>query len=219
MKNILLIGGTNYTAQNIATSFKEMGYSVYGTYRQEELAKGSVDKWNYLDLYIEDTVDKFLEQQKDIKYDKIILLISNSSKPYGESLKFKKEDLINFYGNFCVNYIILINNLIKNLSEEGSVVFISSGSADYGAKDLTYSSGKALIENYVLSLTNFLTDKQYAFSISPGTIKGSRWYNQLPETHEDKINKDLIASPEKIVEIILESNKHNGQIVKLGREW
>lgn len=219
MNNVLIIGGTNNTALNVAKELKSCGYSIdCMTYRDKNKISTLFKNWMHLDLFDENSIDLFLKKQQNKKYDKIILFISDSSKPYGQGLEFEKNSLQDFYGIFCVNYLILIKDLLSNLKDTGSIIHISSSAAYTGSNNVTYSSGKALVQNYIMSLQNFLKENQSSCSISPGTILGSKFYISLPEGHPDRINTNALTSPEQIAGIIMESSKYKGKDVKIGWE-
>jgi short-subunit dehydrogenase len=209
--NALIIGGTNKTAINVSKELENNGYSIDCiTYRNQEKITKDFNTWVHLDLFSTRTLELFLKNQSNKKYNKIVLFVSSSLPRINPS----KNALKDFYGIFCVNYIELIEGLMKTLDEEGSMVFISSRAAEMGCKDPVYSSGKALIQNYIISLNNFLSDKQSAYSISPGTIFGSSSYESLPEGHRDKI--DGVTFPKEIADLILEAQKNKGKVISVG---
>ena len=217
MNNVLIIGGTNKTADNIAFELEKQGYTIECmTYRDEEKIINQNRQWEYLDLFDEKSVEKFLESQKNKKYNKIILTIANSASAPDLSLDFDKLDLKKFYGTFCVNYIFLIKGLLKNIADYGSMIYISSIATQINYRDAIYSSGKALIQCYILSLKDFLKEGQSICSISPGTILNSTAYNRLPEGHHNRLNSHLLASPKGISELIINSGLYNGQNIKIG---
>jgi NADP-dependent 3-hydroxy acid dehydrogenase YdfG len=213
-----MVGGTCRTALNVARELKENNYSIdVMTYRHEEnipSEKNISESWEYLDLFNKESVDIFLKNQASKKYDKIIFYISNSAKPYGESINYDTEDLNRFYGVFCVNYIVLMNNLVDNLSDDGAMIFISSSASDTGANDPVYASGKALIQSYILSLNYFLNDNQSAYFISPKAIAGSKFYESLSD--DIKLNIPSLAYPKDMARVIIESKIHKGKRVKMG---
>ena len=217
MQKVLIVGGTNKTAISVAKELQQNGYEIDTmTYRDKEKIVACPKDWSHLDLFDSYSIENFLKNQIGKKYNKIIFFISNSSKPYTKGLGFNTDSLKDFYGTFCVNYLILIKNLIQNLSDDGSIVYISSSSAETGATNITYSSAKALIQNYVLSLNNFLTDKQSACSILPTTIFESNFYNSLPEDSPIKLNNFNIVYPKDIANVINESYFYKGKKIKLG---
>ena len=224
MQKVLIIGGTNKTATSVARELENNGYSIEGmTYRDTkkvtEYFKNCI--WSHLNLSDNYIVNDFIRSQKDKEYDKIIFFISNSTQINGTKLNDQRDALNQFYGVFCVNYILLINSLLSCLSDNGSIIFISSSAADNGSKDPIYSSGKALIQSYILSLNNLLKKEQSAFSISPGTIAGSLFYESLPEDHPDKLNKKAITYPKEIANLIIKSKDYSGKNVRLswGEDW
>ena len=217
MKNVLIIGGTNKTAINIAHILESNNYSIdCMTYRYESNIINIDTTWEHLDIFEDKSVNLFLEKQNKKIYDKIILFISNSIKPYGEHLMFNDDDLKNFYGIFCVNYIKLINGLKNCISDDGSIIFISSSAAEMGCKDPVYSSGKALIQSYILSLNNFLNNSQSAFSISPGTIFGSNFFISLADDNPIKTDLECMTYPEELSKIIMYSHLYKGRVIKAG---
>lgn len=214
---VLIIGGTNKTAINVAKELESNGCTIDGiTYRDNKKIVDDFNNWMHLDFFDDHSVNKFLISQENKKYDKIVLFIANSTQIFEESLNYKREILRQFYGIFCVNYLLLINTLSKCLSSSGSIIFISSSAADTGCNDLVYSSSKALIQSYVLSLNNLLNKEQSAFSILPSTIYGSNFYESLPENHYIKLETEVMTYPKNIADIIMESNQHKGKNIKLG---
>ena len=217
--NALIIGGTNRTAINIAKELEINGYSIdCMTYRDEKKIVDSFKNWSYLDFYETDSVDKFLIEQVDKKYDKIIFLVSNSTWPSQINFNALRDGLRDFYGTFCVNYLLLVYRLISSLSDTGSIVFISSSAAETGCNDPVYSSGKALVQSYVISLNNFLNENQSAVSISPGTIFGSSFYESLPLDSPIRLNIDAMTYPEELAEVIINAYNYKGKVVKVGWE-
>lgn len=219
---VLIIGGTNRTAINVAKELQLNGYFIEGmTYRDKNKIVESFNNWMHLDFFDDNSVNKFLINQESKKYDKIILFISNSTQISNKNLNYQRDSLKNFYGIFCVNYLLLINNLLKCLSSTGSIIFISSSAVETGCNDPIYSSGKALVQSYITSLNNFLTDKQSALSLSPGTIFDSNFYESLPSDSPIKNDINAMTYPKEIAEIIINAYNYRGKTIKVGwgKNW
>jgi len=162
-ENILILGGTSHTMKILAS------YNFYNiediTYYNKNEIYGKYD-WTYLDMGDFSTIDLFLTKINDKKYSKIIFAIGNSFVGDENNI----EELVLFYKAYLINYIYLINNLIKNLKSNGQIIFISSIASEIPIQNAHYSAVKAGVEAFIRSKSISMKENQILYSISPSTI-------------------------------------------------
>jgi NAD(P)-dependent dehydrogenase (short-subunit alcohol dehydrogenase family) len=215
MNNVLIIGGTASISNKIVEEFENNLYSVdLMTYRQKEKINAT-HNWEYLDLNDYESVKLFLNKISGNKYKKIILMPASSAS-YKNIADTDREDLVNFYGNFFVNYMILVRELVKNLSEDGQIAYISSIAANVPIDDVNYATGKGAMQTFIRSMSTKIKNGQAIFSVAPGLIYDTpAFYHNDPANYGGDISR--LAKKEEIAQIILNATpEKNGQIIKIG---
>lgn len=213
--NVLIIGGTAPISNDIIKELKLNSYSIdLMTYRDINKINEE-ESWTYLDIQQYHSVEKFLNFIGNKKYNKIIL--NSASSPGNQNIKkTKREDLVYYYSNFFVNYMILVKNLLENISENGSIVYISSIAANVPIQDVNYATGKGAMQTFITSLSTHIKHQQYIFSIAPGLIYDTpAFYQNDPKNYNYDSSK--LATKKQIAEIIIKSdNSFNGKVIKIG---
>lgn len=212
MKNAIVIGGTSSISKEIIESLEQNEYDIHiATFKNKEKIYGSYN-WFYLNLDDKKTVYDFLYVLNNKKFDKIIL-IPSSSASNKDILETDLKELSLFYSNFFCNYIFLIKELYKNLSNNGSMIYISSDAANFPNKDINYSTVKGAIQTFIMSLSTKSIDNQSIFSIAPGLIFDTPAHREHPENNKKDIL--LMTKKSQIIDIILKSNKFlNGKTIR-----
>lgn len=213
--NILIIGGTASVCDGIVKFFEKNMYSIdLMTYRQKEKID-KIHEWIYLDINNYDSIQLFLKKILNKTYKKIILTPATSASNK-DIMDTNREELVNFYGNFFVNYMILVKELLKNLSEDGEMVYISSIAANVPNNDVNYATGKGAMQTFIRSLSTKVDKNKSVYSISPGLIYDTPAFNHNdPKNYNNDISK--LATKEGIASIIINSDfKKNGKIIKIG---
>lgn len=214
-KNVLLIGGTASISQEIIQTLEKNNFKIHTlTYRQKQKIYGNYN-WKSLNLENSDSVDSFIKEIKNEKFNKIIL-VSASSASHLDILATTRSSLNFFYGNFFSNYIFLIKELFLNLDEDGQMIYISSVAANRPVPDVNYSTLKGSIQVFIQSLSTKSKGGQAIFSIAPGLIYDTpAFYDNLKNNNIKKINN--LATKEQISQIILNANKNqNGLTISIG---
>lgn len=215
--NVLMVGGTSSISEGISQELENMGYTIEcSTYRNLEKIENSSRNWEKLDLYDLNSVKNFISTQSGKKYSKIVFVIANSASTLDGSLNLDIPALKTFFGDFIVNYMFLMKELIANLKEDGSMIYISSVAANMPYKDVVYSTGKAVMQCYALDISTHLSKNQSICAISTGTIYESEAYY----THSNDWlieNKDRLTSKKDIANLVDKSDlTYNGKVIKLG---
>lgn len=213
--NVLIIGGTASICDKIVKSFEDNGYSIdLMTYRQKEKIN-STHEWRYLDINDFNSIETFLKSIEGKEYKKI-LLTPASSASHKNIIDTSREDLVRFYGNFFVNYMILVKELLNNLSVDGEIIYISSIAANVPNNDVNYATGKGAMQTFIRSMSTKVTGSQAIYSISPGLIYDTPAFNHNdPRNYNNDVSR--LATKEGIAEIILNGGaEKNGKIIKIG---
>lgn len=211
MEKVLIIGGTGGLAKTIINRMELAGDTVeLLTFRQEFKKHGDYN-WTHLDLENTQTVNNFLKFVSDNKYDKIILIASNT---LGNGIDgFDYNRLRHYHESYYLNYIYIVSELYKVLSDHGQMVFISSMAANIAIPDANYSAMKAGLQAFIKSSSCSLKEKQIAYSISPGLIFDTQAF--YDSNYQGDISK--LATKEQIAEIIANCNyEYNGKVFEIG---
>jgi len=244
MKKVLIIGGSSSICDEIISYLEEHGYEIdMLTYRDDRKIYGNYN-WQHLDLTNKDSVENFINILPDQYYDKVICVPTYNSggrNPFITS----REYLSDLFGNFTINYMILIRSLFKKITKNGHIVYISTASANMPTDMVDYSAAKGALQNYVRSLSKKVTGEQVIFSIAPTMIYESAPYYQhlgiVPKGHKEKtlggyplpatqIKKEImdpknenyndtskLVRKKEIAKIIVDAGvKENGKIICLG---
>lgn len=182
MKNILITGISKGIGRTLATHFYNLGYTVYGgykqsaTYRQEdglaESLKAELPNLTLLpyDLADRNLIEQLIQQMKDVRLDAIV----NNAGEFLEN-KFDRFSPEAWDRSIAVNMtapLLLSFGLRDNLIANASIVNIVSTDAYYAAyDDIGYSASKAGLINLTKSLAAAFASKSVRVNaIAPGWV-------------------------------------------------
>ena len=212
---VLIIGGTAPICKDIVKILEENNYKIdLMTYRQKEKIN-NLYNWQYLDLNDYESTNNFINNINKNYYNKIILM-SSSSPSHLDILNTSRNELINFYSNFFVNYMILIVGLLPSMTDDGQIIYISSVAANKPNNNVNYATSKGSMQMFITSMSTKIKFQQAIFSISPGLIYDSpAFYHNDPSNYQNDPSK--LATKNQIAEIILNANvDYNGKIIHIG---
>lgn len=218
MNNILIVGGTASFVKEIIDVSKEKKYNIdLMTYRNIDKTNKDYN-WVYLDIENRKSIDEFLNIIGNKKFDKIVITIGNTC--CRDIFNVTEEHVENFYKFFLINYIYIMKNLIKNLSENGVLISISSRAANRAIPDIYYSAAKAGVQSAARSLSLYVKDNQSIVSIAPSLIDQTQAMLETPkEVLEDWFAQggDNLVTKMEIAELIFKLGKdQNGHIIDMG---
>ena len=213
MKKVLIIGGSSSICDKIITYLEENEYEIDLMTHSDHSKANEKYKWQHLDLMGQESTENLINILSKNYYDKIICVPtynSGTKNPFETSRKY----LINVYGNFIVNYMILIRNLLSNLKDDGQLIYISSAAANRPVHMVDYSAAKACMQAYVTSLSTQVKEGQAIFSIAPSMIYESNPYYQQGYYKNDIYR---LVKKEEIAKVIVEADSsYNGKVVCIG---
>jgi NAD(P)-dependent dehydrogenase (short-subunit alcohol dehydrogenase family) len=216
MKKVLVIGGNSNIGEEIIKQLEKNGYEIsLRTYRNESKKKNGYS-WSYLDIYDKQSVLRFVAELKQNEYEKIIFTIGNSTGKQGYELTL--EDLDQFYSATIINYIYILQSVVKSLTDTGQIVFLSSVAANEAIHDIHYSAAKAAVQACAKSLSLYMKPEQSIFSIAPGLVYDTPAMYMNPfDVYKDHIQE--LAKKEQIAGLILNSDRtYNGKVINIGHK-
>ena len=163
----------------------------------------------------EESVNNLINILPDNYYDKVICVPTYNS---GTRNPFEttREYLVNVYGHFTVNYMILIRSMFKKITDSGHIIYISTDAAQGPSDMVDYSAAKGAMQNYVRSLSTKTKENQVVFCIAPSMIYESMpYYQHGPGNYDNDVDK--LVRKEDIAKIIVDATKDdNGKIIRIG---
>lgn len=205
MKKVLVLGGSSSVAENFLIKALTEGYEITATTRKKEfcLEKSSL-RWEYLDLDSEHSILNFIASVSEIKFDVILDFIGKTSK--SESQNFDFADLNNYFKSQITNHVYLLLRIKELLSVNGSLIYLSSRSVEYGSFDIPYAASKAAIHNSFFSLKNKLLSGQKIINVLSGLIEDSTMFKEMSTetilSHQKRAGAELITIEKFAVELI-----------------
>jgi NADP-dependent 3-hydroxy acid dehydrogenase YdfG len=215
-KKVLIIGGNATMCDGIITELEKNKYEIdLLTYYDSTKINNNNYKWKFLNLLDQDSTDSFINSLEDDYYDKIICTPtywSGTNNPFVTTREYLNE----VYGKFVINYMVLIRNLLKKITKDGHIIYISSIAANIPVDMVDYSAAKAVMQAYVSAISKKAKDNQVIYSIAPEMI-----YETIAFYHRDKDNFlepiDKLIKKEQIAKVILNANlSYNGNVVIMG---
>ena len=211
-KKVLIIGGDATMCDGIITELEKNEYEIDLLTYCDPTKINNNYKWKFLDLLDQDNTDSFINYLKDDYYDKIICnptYWSGTYNPFVTTIKYLNQ----VYGKFVINYMVLIRNLLKKITKDGHIIYISSISANIPVDMVDYSAAKAAMQAYVSSISKKAKDGQVIYSIAPAMIYETiAFYNRDKDNYSEPIDK--IIKKEQIAKVILNANlSYNGNVV------
>ena len=238
MKNLLIIGSTSGIINNSLDSFLKKKYIIFATFNNknslkeisQKIIKNKNIKFIKLNLSSSDKeIIRVLEKNK-VKADIIINSVGGSFgiKEYPYDMKLWNKSL-----NLNIFKHILINNyfLKKMISNKfGRILFFSTTAVEDPKTSITYSTSKALLENYVKKSAAIFGKYNILINCIKTSLvaaKNNNWYKatiQKPNEVNDLVKKiiavEKIGKAEdlaKFIDLIISpDNKFmNGSIVRI----
>lgn len=214
MKKVLIIGGASSICDGIIPYLENNGYQIDTLTHRFGEKKDDGYNWLYLDLMSSDSVQIALEILPDNYYD-LILCTPTYNSGDRDTFNTPRIYLVDLFGTFIVNYLVLLRGLCKKMSDKGHLVFITSQVANRPSDMADYAAGKGALQTYVMSLSTKMGEEQVAYSISPAVIRDSTAHKY---SHPDEFKNvvDQLVGQDEIARVIVEANKeYNGKIVEL----
>lgn len=166
-------------AECIAEIARKENYDITCTIR-DTVRNFQVDRTQlFLDIASTISINKFLQEIKDFRFERIISLIGKTSLGIENS---DREALLSYYETYTLNLFYIIERLSSNhlLDHQSSqLTAIASRSAHHGSFDLHYAAVKGALVSFILSLGPKLEAPKTAISISPGLIIGSAMFDGM----------------------------------------
>ena len=221
LKNVLIVGGSSSLGLSLVSSFLKRNCQVCYTYnKNKNVFDKNVTSIN-LDLKSEKSISIFVDSLKNKeKFDIVIFL---PALLFGKKLD---DYLFNeIHECMSVNFnsqAYILSKIIKKLSNQCCILFVSSISGEKGSYDPIYAASKGAQIAFVKSLSNWLSPKLRINVISPSLIEDSKMYYEMDEKrrnfHKSSNPMNKLLTKEELSEIICDiTSEHwshfNGQIL------
>lgn len=222
-KSILIIGGTSSLAENLIRVAKEESFDITATFRgclENEL--DDQIHWMNLELSEIESIERFLINLGEKKFDKVFFLIGAVTNKY--FLEMTHIELLKYYSSYVANSVYLLQKCFLFLKTTSRILVMSSRAGTNVSYDVHYSSMKSALEAFVRSSSKALTANQSIIGISSGLIENSRMYLDMkPEhriSHKIRAGGSLITVEDLCSEIWLlsssQSTENNGHTIHVG---
>jgi len=178
----LIIGGSSSIAGELIGRFINSGNKVVATFNDGQILKThrSDVHCERLDLGDMSQLDNFCNISLSA-YDCFDYLIFFNGILPGKPLNEYSDDLISkvMFVNF-ISQAALLRRLLHRLSEEASIVFVSSISAERGSFDPIYAASKSAQLGLIKSLAKSVTSKLRVNAVLPSLIESSKMFSDMP---------------------------------------
>jgi short-subunit dehydrogenase involved in D-alanine esterification of teichoic acids len=198
--NLLLIGAQSSIGQHFLLLDLGEHYNVYSTYSSNSvLGQQNARELSFvLDLEIAISIESFMQELLDIRFDVVIFLIGKTSKL---SITSSDESISNYLDTYIRNYAKLIFGIAEKIAirDKNKALFVnvSSRSVIYGSSDPFYAIVKSAIHSYIKSLSRLYSSNIEFHNLVPGLLKNSRMYldmdPQLQSDHEKRSGGKLMS--------------------------
>ena len=222
-KRTLILGGTSSLAAILCRFAKGEYFEDTATYRDSFCKNRDIHiNWLNLELSEKNSIENFLVQIKDSKFERVFFLISAVTNKYFLNMSYTK--LSKYFSTYVVNSLCLLQNCLSNIHPTSNILVMSSRAGANASYDVQYLAVKSTLEGYVRSLARALSSNQGIIGISSGLIQNTRMYLDMKpehrESHKERAGESLITV-EELCSLIWnlsadKSSENNGKIIHLG---
>lgn len=182
----------------IACAIRE-GYVIEATRRDSVTAEydTSVSRFHELDLEKRESVEQFLSEIRNNKYQRVICLIGKTYSSFSNRIDL--DDIHKYFDMYCARLFYLINQICDNNLLDydlSQCTVLSSRAGKFASYDPFYSAAKGATTSFVRSLSKKLGHNKNVVSLSPGLIIGSKMEREMTreniESHLSRSNNLLL---------------------------
>jgi NAD(P)-dependent dehydrogenase (short-subunit alcohol dehydrogenase family) len=222
-KRTLILGDISSLAQILCRFEKGESFEDTATYRDSLCKNRDIHiNWLNLELSEKSSIENFLVEIRDSKFERVFSLISEITNKYFLNISYTK--LSKYYSTYVVNSLYLLQNCLSNIHPTSNIFFMSSRARANASYDVHYSAVKSALEGYVRSSARALSSNQGIIGISSGLIQNARMHLDMkPEhrkSHKERVRDTLITVEELCSQIwnlsAGKSSENNDQIIHLG---
>ena len=182
-KRVLIIGGSSSLVPTLYRIAKAESFEITASFRGDLTHSQDMNiQWLNLELSEKDSIDGFLEELNNIKFDRILFLIGSVTNKY--FLKMTYSEIANYHLTYAVNSLYLLQKCLSNIKETSNILVMSSRAGSNASFDVHYSAVKSALEAYVRSSAQALAENQSIVAISSGLIEGSKMYLDMKAEHQ-----------------------------------
>jgi hypothetical protein len=171
-----VIGGNSSLAIPTIKLLEGLNFSIIATSKlpgyKTEIPE--VSTWLTLDVSSLVSIEQFLAEIGDKKFDFILVFVGAPSKDAGSPAAYVET--------YLTNLISLCHHLVSYLKPKipTALVHISSRSSLYPSRDILNSAVKGGLNSAIRSMTRDLPQETKLFSVAPGLVLGSTMADDMP---------------------------------------
>lgn len=213
----LVTGGTSGIGRACVEHLAEAGAKVWFTFNHSGklademekslMAKGCDVRASKVDLTIDREIEELSSQLKG-SLGRLDILVTCAGIIKGIQLsQYSFEEMVEVFSVNVLSTVKLTKMLIPVLTENSSIVNVSSISAYYGSYDPVYAASKAAVIGLTKSLARGLGPKTRVNAVAPGlTVETGMYKSMLPTqtaTHKNATFLKKLATPQDIANTVV----------------
>jgi NAD(P)-dependent dehydrogenase (short-subunit alcohol dehydrogenase family) len=180
--NLLIVGGTSSLSYGLIEIALREKYNVFITKRELNEDKPGISNIS-LNLESDDSLKSFNKEISKHHFDRIIFTIGAlSGLQHGKT----EQALRDYITTYVSNAIQVLEICMARMTDNSSLVFVSSRSANNKSFDPYYSAAKAAVQSFLMSFTNYLPERKKIFILAPSLIEASSMYHSMSESDHDR---------------------------------
>lgn len=172
MKNVLLVGANSDIAKSLITILLDRGFNVYAACRKEFFSENSKLVYVVLDICDENSIERFLDKIKDIKFDAVVNFAGVAITSPVECMNIND---LKYQFDVSVFGLVRLLKLISRYLDKNSKVINLSSMASFGVFPFIspYCAAKAA-GDILLNAFEIETGIK-CVSIKPGVVRTKFW--------------------------------------------
>lgn len=215
-KNILIVGKNGTIGSALIDHFEKDGsYQVYSTSSSNSAVFGS-----YCFHMRFDASTHVPSELAEVPFDHII--VASGYEPQFNLFESTSEHIHVMFQVHVTGPMQLLQQLVPNMRDHGSIVLFSSPAAQKGSYDPSYSAVKGAVNSLVKTLAKDFAPKIRVNAISPSLVEQSTVYNRMTADFRQKhINNTLTKKNTttedcvQAIEFLIQAPQVTGQVLQV----
>lgn len=219
--SVLIVGGSSSLGKNLIDHLLSAGIYVYATSRSRQKESPQIS-WLKLDLSSKRSCKKFVNNLKNINFDKAVLLVG---EVFDDREDPKLSKVSKYFETYISSYSWIINKIIKSSKQNNPhIMYMSSRSAVHGSWNEYYAAAKSAISLFIKSKNKHGVG---TLCITAGLIQGSEMYNTFTKKeikdHCHRAGGNLVSVEEVSKELLKilanDSEIWDGRNINIGPDY